>query len=46
MPSLSFFVVPGWPLSAFCFAGAAQAQAVADPAAELGALTQRWLDDA
>ena len=33
-------------LVGFCFAGAAQAQAVADPAAELGALTQRWLDDA
>lgn len=46
MPSLSFFRCAWLALSAFVFAGAAQAQAVADPAAELGALTQRWLDDA
>ena len=46
MPSLSFFVVPWLALSAFVFAGAAQGKAVADPLAELGALTQRWLDDA
>lgn len=46
MPSLSFFRCAWLALSAFVFAGAAQAQAVADPASELGALTQRWLDDA
>lgn len=46
MPSLSFFRCAWLALSAFVFAGVAQAQAVADPAAELGALTQRWLDDA
>jgi len=46
MPYLSFFRCAWLALSALVFAGAAQAQAVADPAAELGALTQRWLDDA
>ncbi|MBV7544169.1 flagellar basal body P-ring formation chaperone FlgA [Acidovorax sp. sic0104] len=32
--------------AALCAAGAAHAQSAADPAADLGPLTQRWLDDA
>ncbi|WP_298213510.1 flagellar basal body P-ring formation chaperone FlgA [Acidovorax sp.] len=45
---LSARVRAGVALFALCLAGgsAVQAQAVGDPAADLGPLTQRWLDDA
>ena len=49
MPSFSSLRSAGLALAIVCGAlamGAAQAQAVADPAAELGNLTQHWLDDA
>ncbi len=49
MPSLSSLRSVGLALMALwgvLAVGAAQAQAVADPAAELGNLTQHWLDDA
>lgn len=46
MPSFQPFPIAWLAVFVAFIAGGAQAQAVADPSAELGSLTQRWLDDA